>query len=245
MSLDKIKEYAKSLRLAYILSNIEDELEKCNTLGIPPDEFLTEILRNEVLSRSEKSKAARIKNASFPYKKYLDDLDPERMPKEARSMLSTLKSLDFIANGQNLVEYGNPGTGKTHLAIGLGIEAANAGYNVRYYSVPPLINRLKELKMQKNLLSIQKQFENTDLMILDELGYISFDKEGGELLFTHLSMRTERKSTIITTNLSFDKWKTIFNDPVLTTAIIDRVTHNSFVLNMVGDTNRKRASIKA
>jgi DNA replication protein DnaC len=96
--------------------------------------------------------------------------------------------------------------------------------------------------MHKSLLSIQKQFESTDLMILDELGYISFDREGGELLFTHLSMRAERKSTIITTNLSFDKWKTIFNDPVLTTAIVDRITHNSFALDMVGKSNRAKAS---
>ena len=242
MSIERIKEYAKGLRLSYTFGNIDEELEKCNNLGTPAEEFLMELLHNELLSRSEKSRAARIKNAGFPYKKYLDDLDPERMPKEARTMLPALKRLDFVANRQNLVEYGNPGTGKTHLAIGLGIEAANAGYSVKFYSVPPLINRLKELKMQKNLLSIQKQFENTDLLILDELGYISFDREGGELLFTHISMRAERKSTIITTNLTFDKWKTIFSDSVLTTAIVDRVTHNSFVLNMVGTTNRMKAN---
>lgn len=241
MSVENIKEYARILRLAYLFGNIEDELVKCNHLSLSAEQFLTELLHNEVLSRSEKSKVARIKKAGFPYKKYIDDIDPDLLPSDAKAMLPTLKTLDFIANGQNLVEYGNPGTGKTHLAIGLGIEAANAGYSVKYYSVPLLINKLKELKMQKNLLSIQKQFENTDLMILDELGYISFDKEGGELLFTHLSMRTERKSTIITTNLTFDKWKSIFNDPVLTTAIIDRITHNSFVLNMIGGTNRKKA----
>lgn len=242
MSIEKIKEYAKSLRLAYLLNNIEDELAKCNNLNTGVEEFLTGLLQNEALLRSENSKAARIKNAGFPYKKYLDELDKDLLPKDARAKLGELATLDFVSNGQNIVEYGNPGTGKTHLAIGLGIEAANAGFSVKYYSVPPLINKLKELKMQKNLLSIQKQFENTDLMILDELGYISFDKEGGELLFTHLSMRTERKSTIITTNLTFDKWKTIFNDPVLTTAIIDRITHNSFVLSMIGETNRKKLS---
>ncbi len=90
----------------------------------------------------------------------------------------------------------------------------------------------------RNLTSIQRSFEQVDLMILDELGYISFDREGGELLFTHLSMRTERKSTVITTNLSFDKWKSIFNDTVLTAAIVDRMAHNSFILNMVGNSNR-------
>lgn len=236
--MDAIKESAKALRLSYILHNIDDELDKCHKLGVSAEEFLKDLLKNEVLLRGENSKTARLKNAGFPYKKYLDDLEIDKLPEDAKNKLSELKKLDFIANGQNIIEYGNPGTGKTHLAIGLGIEAAIAGYSVKYYSVPALINKLKELKLQKNLLSIQKQFESIDLMILDELGYISFDKEGGELLFTHLSMRTERKSTIITTNLTFDKWKTIFIDPILTTAIIDRLTHNSFVINMIGKTNR-------
>jgi len=235
----KIKEYAKVLRLTYINSNIVQELEKAKTLNLPIDEFLEELFHQEVIGRSERSKIARIKSAGFPYKKFLHDYDIERMPKEARKHFDELKTLDFIYKGRNLVAYGNPGTGKTHLSIALGIEAANAGYSVKFYSVPALVNQLKELKLARNLTSIQKSFENIDLMILDELGYISFDREGGELLFTHLSMRTERKSTIITTNLSFDKWKTIFNDTVLTAAIVDRLAHNSFILNMVGNSNRQ------
>jgi DNA replication protein DnaC len=242
MSIQTIRDYAKALRLSYTCANLEDELQKHAAMDSAPEELLEALLHNEVVARSERSRQARVKNAGFPYKKFLEELAPDHLPKDARAMLPKLKTLDFVAGGQNLVAYGNPGTGKTHLAIGLGIEAANQGFTVKFFSVPTLINRLKELKMQKNLLSIQKLFETVDLMILDELGYISFDHEGGELLFTHLSMRSERKSTIITTNLGFDKWKSIFNDPVLTTAIIDRVTHNSFVLNMVGDSYRKRAN---
>jgi len=235
----KIKEYAKALQLKYISTNILDELKKASALEQPLDEFLEELFHQEVIGRSERGKLARIKNAGFPYKKYLCDYNLEWMPKEARKYFNELKTLDFIENGQNIVSYGNPGTGKTHLSIGLGIEAANAGYNVKFYSVPALVNQLKELKLSRNLITIQRSFENVDLMILDELGYISFDREGGELLFTHLSMRAERKSTIITTNLSFDKWKSIFNDTVLTAAIVDRLAHNSFILNMVGTSNRK------
>lgn len=235
----RIKEHAKVLRLTYIASHIIDELEKATMLHQPLDEFLEELFHQEVIGRSERSKLARIKNAGFPYKKYLSDYDLERMPQEAKKYFNDLKTLEFIENGHNVVSYGNPGTGKTHLSIALGIEAANAGYSVKFYSVPALVNQLKELKMSRNLTSIQRSFENIDLMILDELGYISFDREGGELLFTHLSMRTERKSTIITTNLSFDKWKSIFNDTVLTAAIVDRLAHNSFILNMVGNSNRK------
>jgi len=240
MSIEKIKEYAKNLRLLYILNNIDDELTKKNNLSSKTEDFLCELLKKETLLRSERSKSARIKNAGFPYKKYLDEIDLDRLPEDARKRFADFSTLDFIAKGQNIVEYGNPGAGKTHLAIGLGIEAANAGYSVKFYSVPTLVNKLKELKMQKNFLIIQKHFENIDLMILDELGYISFDREGGELLFSHLSLRTERKSTIVTTNLSFDKWKSIFIDPVLTTAIVDRISHNSFVVNMVGESYRQQ-----
>jgi DNA replication protein DnaC len=240
MSVEKIKEYAKNLRLLYILNNIDDELTKKRSLSSKTEDFLCELLRKETLLRSERSKNARIKNAGFPYKKHLDELLVDKLPEDARKRFAELSTLDFVAQGQNIVQYGNPGTGKTHLAIGLGIHAAEAGYSVKFYSVPTLVNRLKELKMQKNILSIQKHFENIDLLILDELGYISFDREGGELLFSHLSLRTERKSTIVTTNLSFDKWKSIFIDPVLTTAIVDRISHNSFVINMVGKSFRQQ-----
>jgi len=242
MNVDKIRDYAKYLKLTYITSNIADELKKANMLNMTVDSFIEELLHQEVVGRSERSKINRIRNAGFPYKKHLSDYDPERMPTGARKYLNDLKSLDFIANGENIVAYGNPGTGKTHLAIGLGIEAANAGYSVKFYSVPSLVNQLKELRVQSSLLSIKNTFEKTDLMILDELGYISFDREGGELLFTHLSMRSERKSTIITTNVSVDKWKSIFNNPVITAAIADRLASNAFLLNMIGDSNRQKKS---
>jgi len=240
MSGEKICEYAKYLKLTYIASNIEDELQKAKMLDLAPDKFLEELLRQEMIGRSERSKANRVRSAGFPYKKYLSDYDPELMPEEARKYLGELKTLDFVAKGENIVAYGNPGTGKSHLAIGLGIEAANAGYSVKFYSVPTLVNQLKELKMHSNLLSIKNSFEKIDLMILDELGYISFDREGGELLFTHLSMRSERKSTIITTNVSVDKWKTIFNNPVITAAIADRLASDAFLLNMIGASNRRK-----
>jgi len=237
---EKIREYAKYLKLTYIASNIDEELKKAKMLEMMPDKFLEELFHQEVIGRSERSKAYRIKNAGFPFKKYLSDYDPECMPEGARKYLNELKTLDFIAKGENIIAYGNPGTGKTHLAIGLGIEAANAGYSVKFYSVPTLVNQLKELKMHSSLLTIKNMFENIDLLILDELGYISFDREGGELLFTHLSMRSERKSTIVTTNVSVDKWKTIFTNPVITAAIADRLSSEAFLLDMIGTSNRKK-----
>ena len=107
-----------------------------------------------------------------------------------------------------------------------------------FTTVASLINELKESRSEKKLYTFEKRFEKYDLIVADELGYISFDKEGSELLFTFLSLRAERKSTIITTNLSFDRWNEIFNDAVLTAALIDRLTHKSYVINMNGDSYR-------
>ena len=233
-----VKEIAKFLKLSYLYHNYEQDLLESMNLGISADEFVRSILEKEVMLRMENGRLSRIRSANFPYKKYLSDLEIPKLPINARERFNELNSLDFIRNSQNIIMCGNPGTGKTHLAIGLGIEAAMAGFKVKYYNVPTLINRLKELKNSRNLLSIQRQFESVDLMILDELGYISFDKEGGELLFTHLSLRTEQKSTIITTNLTFDKWQDIFGDPIMAAALIDRLTYKSFVVNMTGNSFR-------
>jgi len=133
---------------------------------------------------------------------------------------------------------GNAGTGKTHLAIGLGVKACLAGYKVLFATVPSLINQLKESRSEKTLRAFENKFEKYDLVIADELGYISFDKEGSELLFTNLSLRAGRKSTIITTNLSFERWDEIFLDPVLTAAMVDRLTHKAYIVNMNGNSYR-------
>ena len=164
----------------------------------------------------------------------------EELPVECRNKLKVLESLDFVKNGQNVILYGNPGTGKTHIATGLGIKAAIAGYRVFFTTVPVLINQLKEARGSSTLRSYEVRFEKYDLVIADELGYISFDKEGSELLFTNLSLRAGRKSTIITTNLSFDRWDEIFLDPVITAAMIDRLTHKSYMVNMNGPSYRMK-----
>jgi len=113
-----------------------------------------------------------------------------------------------------------------------------AGYKVLFATIPLLINQLKESRSERTLIRLESKFEKYDLVIADELGYISFDKEGSELLFTHLSLRAGRKSTIITTNLSFERWDEIFSDSVMTAAMIDRLTHKSYILNMNGNSYR-------
>ncbi|WP_084111748.1 IS21-like element helper ATPase IstB [Paramaledivibacter caminithermalis] len=182
--------------------------------------------------RKENGRKNRIRNINFPYKKYLENLKTEYLPKDAQKKLKELKTLRFIEENRNVILAGNPGTRKTHLSIALGIHACNMGYKVYFSTVPLLINELKECRSEKRLRSFEKKFEKYDLVIADELGYISFDKEGSELLFTYLSLRAKRKSTMITSNLSFDRWSEVFKNPVLTAAMIDRPTHNSYVINM-------------
>lgn len=186
----------------------------------------------------ESGKKNRIRLANFPYRKYLEELSIEDLPPDARKRFKVLKSLDFIEDGQNVILAGSPGTGKTHLAIALGIKACMAGYKVLFATIPLLINQLKESRSEKTLIRLESKFEKYNLVIADELGYISFDKEGSELLFTHLSLRAGRKSTIITTNLSFGRWDEIFSDSVMTAAMIDRLTHKSYILNMNGSSYR-------
>lgn len=238
--ITEIKKYVTELKIPGINQSLKMNIEEAYRLDKSYEEFLKEIFEEAYDLRKENGRKGRIRNAKFPYSKYLDSLQIEYLPEEAKKKLKELKTLEFIEEGRNIILAGNPGTGKTHLSIGLGIECCNKGYKVYFATVPSLINELKESRSNKRLHSFEKRFERYDLIILDELGYISFDKEGSELLFTFLSLRAERKSTIITTNLSFDRWDEIFNDAVLTAALIDRMTHNSFVINMNGGSYRMK-----
>jgi len=235
---EKIKNLAKELKLPYTIRNIEDEVKEANLENKAYDTFLSDILEREYELRKENGRKSRIRLAKFPYKRYIENLVLEDLPEDARNKVKIFSTLEFIETGQNIILAGNPGTGKTHMAIGLGIKACNAGYKVLFTTIPLLVNELKESRSQKTLRAFERNFEKYDLIIADELGYISFDKEASELLFTYLSLRAGRKSTIITTNLSFERWDEIFKDPVMTAAMIDRLTHKSYIVNMNGNSYR-------
>lgn len=233
-----IEEYAIYLKMPAIRRHFAEVITEAELKSLTYEEFLLTMLQKEYDKRQQSGKESRIRIAEFPYKKYLEDLIIEDLPEDARGKFKTLSSLDFIKDGQNIIFAGNPGTGKTHLAIGLGIKACLQGYRVLFTTVPLLVNQLKESRSQKMLRAFGNKFAKYDLVIADELGYISFDKEGSELLFTHLSLRCGRKSTIITTNLSFERWSEIFHDPVVTAAMVDRLTHKSYLVNMNGNSFR-------
>lgn len=237
---EAIEEYSKELRLPMIRNHLEEHVQEANQRDACYEEFLAQLLEKECDARREASRHNRIRLAEFTHKKYLEDLSIEYLPEDAQKKLKLLKTLDFIREGRNLILAGNPGTGKSHMATGLGLKACLEGYKVWFTSVPLLVNRIKECRAEQTLRAFQNRFEKYDLVIADEMGYISFDKEGSELLFTHLSLRAGRKSTIITTNLSFERWGEIFQDPVMTAAMIDRLTHQSYIVNMNGNSYRMK-----
>jgi DNA replication protein DnaC len=202
------------------------------------EQYLLRLMQEESEQRIIRRRAQRIRKAQFPYKRFLQDIIPEELPQDGQNKFQQLQRLDFIEEGQNIIFSGNPGTGKTHLAIGLGIKAAQHDYSVLFTTIPKLITQIHEARSEKRLTLLQNRFENFDLVICDEFGYVSFDKQAAEILFTHLSLRAGRKSTIITTNLAFDRWKEIFADEILTAAMVDRLTHRAILVDMNGQSYR-------
>ncbi|RLD60066.1 MAG: AAA family ATPase [Bacteroidetes bacterium] len=241
---DNIKTLTLEIGLPGIRSNFEFLLDEFKAKNKSYDQFLYKLLELEFISRTKSRKASRIRQAGFPYKKYLDELKLEELPDDAKTKLQELETLDFIKQGRNIIFAGNPGTGKTHIAIGLGLKACLSDYKVHFTTVPRLITQIKESRSEKTLRQFENRFEKYDLVICDEFGYISFDKEGAELLFSHLSLRAGIKSTIITTNLSFDRWSEIFGDTILTAAMVDRLTHKAHIVNMNGKSYRTKETLQ-
>ena len=235
---ERIAARTRELKLPGIRQYYQEALSLAVSGSLGYDEYLLTLLDKELELRRERQQQSRIRQAGFPCRRYLQDLDVGYLPKDAQQKLKLLRALEFVESGRNVILAGNPGTGKTHLAIGLGIEACLRNLRVLFTSVPSLITQLKECRSERTLRTFQTRFESWDLVICDEFGYISFDKEGAELLFTHLSLRSGRKSMIITTNLSFDRWQELFGDPVLTAAMVDRLTHKAYLVNMNGNSYR-------
>lgn len=235
---ENIIRYSKELRLPVFRQEFKQLATEAAKERMEYEEFLLKLMEREFELRMENRKRAHIRQAGFPAKLYLNSLDREQLPVDAKEKLPMLERLDFIESGQNIVLAGNPGTGKTHIATGIGLKACIQGYKVMFTTVHRLLTQLRESHSQRTLKQVEAKFEKYDLVICDEFGYVTFDKQGAEMLFNHLSLRTGRKSTIITTNLGFDRWEEIFGDPVLTAALVDRITHKAFLVNMNGDSYR-------
>lgn len=196
------------------------------------EDFLLSLMKNELTSRQESSQKRKIRTAGFPYMKTFDELDLTRFEHLSEAFIRELSCCNFVENRQNIVMIGNPGTGKTHMSIALGIKACLQGLNVKFYTAANLSNQLIEAQDYKQLLKLEKQISKADLLIIDELSYLTFNRQQSELLFKVIADRAERKSVIVSTNLKFSDWVSMFENTTMVPALIDRLTFKSHVLNM-------------
>lgn len=233
-----IETNAKQLKLSYIKENYERLINEALALNQGYEEFLDQLLSLELEQRKNNRIQTLIRQSKIPQKVTFDDyLDSPLSPK-LRKQIKELQQLQFIERKENLILLGNPGVGKTHLATTIGMEACLSGRSVLFTNIPNLVVELKEAMSANQLTYYKRRFSKYDLVILDELGYVSFDQVGSEILFNLLSNRTSVGSMIITTNLSFDRWEETFKDPMLTAAIVDRIAHRAHVLDLSGKSFR-------
>ena len=238
---EQIKLLAKQMKLP-TFANYMDILRQSKPNADFSD-LLLDLLRTEANARQENQTRRRLKAAAFPYQKTLDDLDwSELNPSVSPVFIQELASCKFIDEHKNIVMIGNPGRAKTHISIAIGLKACMLGYRVLFKNAGTLSRELTEARDAYQLGRIERVLERTDLLILDELSYISFNKYESELLFKVISERSERSSTIVTTNLPFSQGTELFENSTMISALVDRLTYRSFVLDMTGPSYRFRST---
>ena len=230
-----ISEVASELKLSYLREFHKELIDESKQLHLNNEEFLQLFLERELLRRKNNGIERRLRNAKFTNKKFIEDFDKTKYSIELQQKFDILESLEFIDNKENVILMGTPGSGKTHYATALGIKACMNGKSVLYKSVPNLVIELQESMSRNQITMYKRKFEKYDIVILDELGYVSFDKSGCEILFNLLSSRNDKGSIILTTNLSWERWEEIFKDTMLTGAMVDRLAHRAHIMDMSRD----------
>lgn len=232
----------KSMYLTSMASQWQRLAEEARSKRQPHAEYLADLARLEVTGRRERRIQRRIKDARFPMLKTLDVFDFDVQRGLDRDEILELVDCEFVAQAANVVLVGGVGTGKTHIAIALGMACCQNDYRVRFTTAAELTNMLVEAKSQGRLSRKLEQLARFDVVILDELGYVPFDKQGADLLFGFITRVYERRSLVVTTNLPFAKWSEVFLDATAAAAVIDRIVHHATVLKTEGDSYRLRAA---
>lgn len=232
------------MRLPTVYQNYRELARQAESERLSYEDYLFNLLEREVINREENQAKRLINKARFPLKKTLDSFDFGQIPGLNQAKVLTLSRGQFIKNRENVILAGNSGTGKTHLAIALGIAACQLRYKVRFYTAAGLVNELTEMEDERKLSKYQKQWLRHDLVIIDELGYIPFSRRSAELLFQFFSSRHERGSMIITTNLEFSEWNQVFGDEKMTAALLDWITHNAHILVTNGESFRLKQTLQ-
>lgn len=237
-SLVLLKHHLKALKLPTMHGECEKVAGRCAQDNVDHLGFLLQLGELELLEREKRAADRRLKAARLPNLKTLDTFDFSAQPSLNKHLVIELMRCAYLENRESVILIGNPGTGKTHLATALAVEACGRGKRVRFWKVTELLTHLIEAREERQLLRMRSQLAKLDLLVLDELGYVPTSKLGAELLFDVISTAYERTSLIVTTNLPFENWTEVLGSERLTGATLDRLTHRCHILEATGDSYR-------
>lgn len=238
---EMIRAHARLLKMPAVAKSLDEVLRRAEKEKWSYGDFLSEMMAIEVASRNSSAVRHRIHDARFPEMKTLDEFDFKLADGLEQAQIAELAKASFVERHDNVVFVGPVGTGKTHLAIALGVEAARQRRHVAFFRAADLVRQLIEAKTAHDLGRIERRIFRIELLIIDELGYVPFERQGGELLFNLFSQRHQRRSTVVTTNLAFSEWPSAFGgDEKLTAALLDRLAETATVVTTKGKSFRMR-----
>jgi len=244
--------HLKQLRLPTVLREYDKVARDCARDGVDHPRYLLRLLELELIDRERRLVERRIRQARFPATKSLDSFVFTAIPSLNKMLVLELARCEYILRRENIIALGNSGTGKSHVALGLGLAACQRGFSVVFTTAAQLVHQLMEARDEKRLLRLQRELQAAKLLIIDELGYVPLSPTGAELLFEVFSQRYEHGSTIVTSNLPFEEWTAMLGSERLTGALLDRLTHHVHILTMNGEsyrltqsTARRRLATKA
>ena len=236
--------HLKQLRLPTILREYDKVAREAAREGIDHTAYLLRLVELELIDRERRVVERRIRQARFPAVKSLDTFDFVAIPSLNKMLVLELSRCEYILRRDNIIALGNSGTGKTHIGLSLGLAACQKGFSVAFTTAAGLVHQLMEARDERRLLKLQRDLAAVKLLIIDELGYVPFSTAGAELLFEVFSQRYERGSTIVTSNLPFEEWTSVFGAERLTGALLDRLTHHVHILSMNGESYRLAQSAR-
>ena len=234
--------HLKQLKLPTVLREYDKVARECARDGVDHPRYLLRLLELELIDRERRTVERRIRAARFPAVKSFDTFEFSAIPGLNKMLVLELARCEYILRRENIIALGNSGTGKTHVALALGLAACQKGFTVTFTTAAALVSQLMEARDERRLLRLQRDLQQVKLLIIDELGYVPLSPTGAELLFETFSQRYERGSTIVTSNLPFEDWTQVLGSDRLTGALLDRLTHHVSILTMNGDSYRLKES---